>query len=126
MPASALRFVRRGRARAACALPTRPSAPRHRPTARVAEHVRVAAHHLVADRGDDVAEIERARLLRHPRVEHDLQQQVAELVAQCGRSLRSIASATSYASSIVYGAIVCEVLLDVPRAAAVRDRAGAP
>ncbi len=49
---------------------------------RIREHVRMARDHLVADRRDDVAEVEIRRFLGHLRMEHDLQQQVAELVAQ--------------------------------------------
>ena len=48
----------------------------------VAEHVRMTADHLVANGVGDVVESEGALLLRHPRVEHDLQQQVAEFVFQ--------------------------------------------
>ena len=44
--------------------------------------MRVPADHLGGDGLDDAAEVECALLLRHLRVEHDLQQQVAELVAQ--------------------------------------------
>ena len=66
------------------------------PRARVAEDVRMAADKLGGDRLDHAAEIEHARLFRHPRVKDDLQQQVAEFLAQIlGRSPRSTASATS-------------------------------
>ena len=44
--------------------------------------MRMAADHLLGDRLDDAAEIECALLLGHARVEHHLQQKVAELVAQ--------------------------------------------
>ena len=44
--------------------------------------MRMPARHLVADRRHHVGERERALLLRHPRMEHHLQQQVAELVLQ--------------------------------------------
>ena len=50
--------------------------------ARVAEHVRMAALHLVADRVDHVVEHEGALLARHLRMEHDLKQQIAQFVAQ--------------------------------------------
>ena len=50
----------------------------------VAENVRMPAPHLVGDRFDDPVEIECATLLGHARMEHDLQQQVAEFVAQVG------------------------------------------
>ena len=42
----------------------------------------VAPDELLGDRLDDVAEAEPAGFLRHAGVKHDLQQQVAELVAQ--------------------------------------------
>ena len=50
----------------------------------VAEHVRVAAHELVVDAARDVGHGERAGLLREHRVEHDLVEQVAELVLERG------------------------------------------
>ena len=53
----------------------------------VAEHVRVAAHDLGADRALDVGQVEDALLGRELRVEHDLEQQVAELAGQ-GRAHR--------------------------------------
>ena len=51
-------------------------------TARFPEHMRMAADKLLGDRLDHVAEIEGALLLRHAGVEHDLQQEVAQFVAQ--------------------------------------------
>ena len=42
----------------------------------------MAADHLVADRGNHVAECEAALFFRHPRVEDHLQQQVAEFILQ--------------------------------------------
>ena len=48
----------------------------------VAEDVRVAAFHLVADAADDVLEREMSGFLSHLRVEHDLELQVAELVGE--------------------------------------------
>lgn len=47
---------------------------------RTGEHMRMPPGHLVADRRADIAEIEGALLSRHLRVEHHLQQQVAQLV----------------------------------------------
>ena len=44
--------------------------------------MRMPAHHLVADRGDDVVESEMPGFLGHLRMEHHLQQQVAEFVLQ--------------------------------------------
>ena len=40
--------------------------------------------HLAADRRDDIAEIEDRGFFGHARMENDLQQEIAELVAQCG------------------------------------------
>ena len=48
----------------------------------VAEHVRVPAHELVVDAARDVGHGERAGLLREHRVEHDLVEEVAELVLE--------------------------------------------
>ena len=69
----------------------------------VAEHVRVPAHELVVDAARDVGQGELAGFLRDDRVEHDLVEQVTELVLE-RRGTRasarcSIASTTSYASS---------------------------
>src|SRR6266536_4483606 len=54
----------------------------HGQGAGIAEHVRMAAQELRRDGMDDVAEIERTRLLGHARVEGNLEQQIPELVAQ--------------------------------------------
>ena len=70
-------------------------AVRPRPRCARPRTLRMPADHLVADGCDDVAEIEGTQLLRHARVEHDLQQQVTEFVAQILEVVRSIASATS-------------------------------
>ena len=48
----------------------------------VAEDVRVAALHLVANAIDDVVEREQSGFLGHLRVEHDLELEVAELVGE--------------------------------------------
>src|SRR3989304_2009341 len=48
----------------------------------VAENVRMPANELFSKRLDDVAEIESAFLFGHARVEHDLEQEVAELVLE--------------------------------------------
>ena len=74
----------------------------------VAEHVRMPAHELVVDAAGDVGDRERTGLGREHRLDHDLEQQVAELVFErvvareverrrCGASAgsASIASATS-------------------------------
>jgi hypothetical protein len=47
--------------------------------------MRMAADQLRGDRLDYAAEIELLRLLRHPGVKHDLQQEIAKLVAQVGK-----------------------------------------
>ncbi len=44
--------------------------------------MRVPALELLADPGHDVAEVERARLLGHPRVEYHLEQKIPELAAK--------------------------------------------
>ena len=48
----------------------------------VGEDMRVPADHLARDRLDHVAEGERVLLLRHAGVEHHLQQEIAEFVAE--------------------------------------------
>src|SRR5262245_40349453 len=53
-----------------------------REPARVAEHVRMAPDELLGQGLHDVAEVESALLLRHPGVEYDLEQEVAQLVTQ--------------------------------------------
>src|SRR3989304_9998489 len=50
----------------------------------VAEYVRMPANELLGKRLDDVAEIESAFLFGHAGVEHDLEQEVAELVLEVG------------------------------------------
>ena len=88
-----------------------------REVARVAEHVRMAADQLGRDALDDVAEIERAGLLGHPGVEHDLEQQVAELVLE----VEKIAARDRVGDLIGFldrvGRDGREILLEVPRAA---------
>ncbi len=53
-----------------------------RKPARLAEHMRMPADQLGGDGLDHVAEVERALLLRHAGVEHDLEQEVAQFVPQ--------------------------------------------
>jgi hypothetical protein len=48
----------------------------------VTEHVRMAPHDLGRDGVLDVAEVEDVRLSRKLRVQHDLQQQIAQLVRE--------------------------------------------
>src|SRR5215470_14583934 len=44
--------------------------------------MRVPTQEFFGDRQNNIAEIERALLLRHARMKHDLQQEIAELLAQ--------------------------------------------
>src|SRR5262249_39289079 len=53
-----------------------------REPARVAEHVGMAPDELLGQDLHDIAEVEGALLLRHAGVEYDLEQEVAQLVAQ--------------------------------------------
>ena len=57
--------------------------------------MRMPPNELGGDRLDHAAEIECALLLRHPGVEYDLEQEIAQFVLQIARSPRAIASATS-------------------------------
>jgi hypothetical protein len=87
---------------------------------RVAEHVRVAAGHLGADRVGHVGEVEQAAFLRHLRVEHHLQQQVAQLVAQIGpvAAVDRVGHLVGFLEGVRRDAV--EILPHVPRAAALR------
>jgi hypothetical protein len=84
----------------------------------VREHMRMPPDHLSRDRIDHVAERERALFLRHPRVEHDLQQEVAEFVAE----IAEIAARDRIADLIGLldgvGRDARKVLFEVPRTAA--------
>ena len=51
---------------------------------RIAEDVRVTAHHLVRDDPGNLGEVEATGFLGHPRVIDDLKQQVAEFIRQAG------------------------------------------
>jgi hypothetical protein len=92
---------------------------------RLAEHVRVAAHHLVVDRLGDRGEVERALFLGHARVEHHLQQQVAEFLLQVGEvaALDRVGDLVGLLDGV--GGDGGEGLLQVPRAAAVGERSRA-
>ena len=77
----------------------------------------MAAQQLFRDRLHHVAELERALLLRHARVEHDLEQQVAKFVAQVAET-----AARDRVRDLVglfdgVGRDAREALLEVPRAA---------
>ena len=86
----------------------------------IAKDMRMAAHHLVGDRRGDVGEIEQPGLLGHARVKDDLKQQVAELVLE-----RRHVAARDRIGDLVrlldrIGRDRREILLAVPRAAALR------
>ncbi len=51
---------------------------------RFAKDVRMPRFHLCADRGDHIGEAEQTGFLGDARVKHDLEQQIAKLVAQGG------------------------------------------
>ncbi len=88
--------------------------------------MRMTAHELVADRGHDVAEIEQLRLLGHPRVEHDLEQQVAELAPELVEraALDRVRDLVRLLERVRRDRR--ERLLAVPRAAAVGTREASP
>ncbi len=84
---------------------------------RVAKDMRMAPDQFLVDRLDDVAEIERALLLRHARVEDDLEQEIAELFAQ----VIEVAARDRVSDLVGFLDGVrrdgSEILLEVPRAA---------
>jgi hypothetical protein len=86
----------------------------------IGEHVRVAALHLVADRACDLGEGKGALLLGHARMEHHLQQQVAQLVAEIVEvaTVDRIGHLVGFLDGVRRDGR--EVLLQVPRAAALR------
>ena len=92
----------------------------------VAEHMRVAAHHLVGDRLGDAVEIEQPGFLGHARVKDDLEQQVAQLVLKRRHvaALDRVGDLVGFLDRI--GRDGREILLEVPRAAAAPGRAAAP
>ena len=88
--------------------------------------MRMPPDELFGDRLDHVAEIERALLLGHAGVEHDLQEQVAEFVAQ----IVEIAARDRVGDLVGFLDGVRrdrrEILLQVPRAAGARACAAPP
>ena len=84
----------------------------------IGEHMRMAAHHLVADRADHVREREVAGLFGHARMEHHLQQQVAEFVPERGhvRARDRVGHLVGLLDRV--GRNAGEVLREIPRAAA--------
>ncbi len=93
---------------------------------RIAEHMRVAAHELFGDRLHHVAEVERALFLRHAGVKHDLQQEIAQFVAQ----IVEVAARDGVGDLVGLfervGGNRRKVLFEVPRAAGLRACAAPP
>jgi hypothetical protein len=89
-----------------------------REIARFAEDMRVPTQELSRDALDDVAEVERARFLGHAGVEHDLQQEVTELVPEIEKiaARDRIGDLASLLDRI--GRDGREILLEIPRTAA--------
>ena len=77
----------------------------------------MTADQLFGDRLDHAAEIERALLLRHAGVEHDLEQQVAQLLAQVGEIAAGDGVGHLVGLFERVGRDGRKVLLQVPRAA---------
>ena len=86
----------------------------------IGKNVRMPADQLGGDRLDHVGEIEGALLLRHPGMENDLQQKIAQFVLQPGQIVASdgIGDLVGFLERI--GSNGAEILLEVPRAAASR------
>jgi len=82
--------------------------------------MRVAADHLFRDRLHHAAEVERALFLGHARMENDLQQQVAEFVAQVDQVVARdrVGDLISLLQRI--GCDRLEILLQIPGAARYR------
>lgn len=82
--------------------------------------MRVSADHFVDDGLGDVGEVERSRLLGHAGVEHDLEQQVAELALEVGEiaALDGVGDLVGFLDGV--GRDRREGLGDIPRAAVVR------
>ena len=87
-----------------------------------AEHVRMAADHLVGDRSRDFLEIEQAGLLGHLRMVDHLQQEIAQLVLE----VLEIAPRDGVGDLVGFldgvGRDAREILLEVPRTAACGSR----
>lgn len=84
------------------------------------EHVRVAALHLVADRTGHVGKAERTLLTGHLRMEHNLQQQIAQLVLQVDQitAVDRVGYFVGFLDGVRRDA--GKILLQVPGAAALR------
>ena len=84
----------------------------------VTEHVRMTPDHLVANRTDDVGKGEISGFAAHLGVEHDLEQQVAELVDQ-PRHVAAVDGVQDLVS--LFDRMRCDrrkTLLEIPRATA--------
>ena len=94
--------------------------------ARAAEHMRMAADHLLRDRLDDAAEVEGARFLGDARVKDDLQQKIAQLLAQIDKivALDRVGDLVGLLDRI--GRDRGEGLRKIPAAAGFRRRARPP
>ena len=92
----------------------------------VAEHMRMAADQLGGDRLDDAAEVEQAGLLGHAGMKDDLQQEVAELLAQIlgVAALDGVGDLVGFFDRV--GRDRGEGLLEVPGTAALAGRAARP
>ena len=86
----------------------------------IAEHMRMAAPHLVIDACRDIGEIEVPEFLGHAGVKHDLEQQVAEFIAKRGHVVagNGISDLIGFFERI--RGYRREVLLEVPRATCLR------
>ena len=90
---------------------------RRRIRRRAAEHVRMPALQLVADRRGDGVEIELTALARHLRMKHHLEQQIPQLVLEVRHvaAIDRIGDLVSLFDRV--GRDAGEILLDVPRTA---------
>jgi hypothetical protein len=86
----------------------------------VAEHVGVTPLELVGDRGGDPIEVECAPLLSHAGVEHHLEEQIAELVAQIIHVIPGDGVGHLVGLLDGIGGDGLEVLLAIPRATPLR------
>ena len=92
----------------------------------IAEDVRMPADQLVGDGLDHIAEIERALLLRHAGVEHDLQQQIAQFFLEVGEIVARdrVGDLIGFLERV--GRDGREILLQIPGAAGFRACAAPP
>ena len=79
--------------------------------------MRMPAHELLGDRLHHVAEVEGALFLRHAGMEHDLQQEVAQFLAQIGQVAAGDGVGDLIGLFERVGRNGRKILLQVPRAA---------